>query len=134
MAQTTPCRDCVSSMPCMKKFDIPLPCPCHNHAVCCEFPHSYEICSHYYNCVNRMKDSIISYTSIIWVDSIEHFSMVGIYKLSINKQLIRHVNSHVIHFHVRLKMKKTKNYSILNFIGKKEKIINGWGLFIENQW
>ena len=46
-----------------------------------------------------------TYWAIIWVNGIKCAASGGIHKFTINEQLVGHVNCHVIHFHIKLKVK-----------------------------
>ena len=52
-----------------------------------------------------MLDGLNTYWAICWVDSVKCASIGRIHKLSINKQLMRHLYGHVVHIHVNLNKK-----------------------------
>ena len=54
---------------------------------------------------NVMLDVSNTYRAICWVDSVKCASIGGVHKLSINKQLMRHLYGHVVHIHVNLNKK-----------------------------
>lgn len=57
------------------------------------------------NIAKHCDNIFLSYRAIIWVDSIKCSSSGGVHKFSIYKQLMRHTDCHVVHFHVKLKQK-----------------------------
>lgn len=52
-----------------------------------------------------MLDVLNTYWAICWVDSVKCASIGRIHKLSINKELVRHLYGHVVHIHVNLNKK-----------------------------